>query len=208
MKIIAVSGFIGSGKDTVADYLLQCYGFQRESLAKSLKDATADIFGWDRDLLEGTTTESRIWREQVDSWWSEKLNIPNITPRYILQILGTEVFRNNFHNDIWVLSLEKRLISNNSNIVITDCRFTNEINMVKRIGGKIIWIRRGDLPEWYDLAVEVNSVSPEKLLEIKEKYKVHDSEFKWVGTDFDYVLFNDGSLTDLYKQIDKMMDEI
>lgn len=205
MKIIAISGFIGSGKDTVANYLMERYGFKRESLAKSLKDAAAAIFNWPRHLLEGDSLESREWRETPDEWWSTKLNIPNATPRLILQLVGTEVFRNNFNKDMWTLSLENRLRNNNSNIVITDCRFPNEIEMIKQLSGKLLWVRRQTLPEWYDMAYEVNTVSPQLTDVFKDKYGIHESEFKWIGTNFDYVLYNDNSLNDLYQDIDKFM---
>lgn len=211
MKIIAISGLIGSGKDTVANYLISKYNFKRESLAKSLKDATANIFGWDREMLEGSTSQSRTWRETRDEWWSDKLRdtFPEgVSPRYVLQLLGTEVFRNNFHNDIWVLSLEKRLSINTDNIVITDCRFPNEIQMIKSLGGKTIWIRRGNLPEWYDMALEVNTTSPELLPEFKRMYNIHDSEYKWIGTNFDYVLYNDTTLDELNLQIDNFMKTV
>ena len=78
--IIGVVGSIGSGKDTVADYLANFHSFRRESFAASLKDAVSVIFGWDRTLLEGRTKESREWREQQDEWWTKRLGI-NITPR-------------------------------------------------------------------------------------------------------------------------------
>ena len=77
--LIGLVGLIGSGKDTVADRLVQKHGFQRDSFAKSLKDAVASIFGWDREMLEGQTKESRQWREQPDKFWSEKFN-KEITP--------------------------------------------------------------------------------------------------------------------------------
>ena len=57
--IIGVTGFIGSGKDTIADYLCTQHGFKRISFAASLKDAVASVFGWDREMLEGTTKSSR-----------------------------------------------------------------------------------------------------------------------------------------------------
>lgn len=205
MKIIAISGFIGSGKDTVAEYLINNYGFERESLAKSLKDATASIFSWPRGMLEGNTSESRGWREETDEWWSERLNIKDFTPRLALQLLGTEVFRENFNSDIWIYSLESRLKETTSNIVITDCRFPNEISMIKRLGGYLVWVKRDNLPEWYDMALSVNTTNPELLNSFKEKYGIHDSEFKWIGSEFDYILENNFDLTHLNKSIDLMM---
>ena len=80
--IVGFVGFIGSGKDTAADYLVNFHGFRRDSFAATLKDSVACVFGWDRTLLEGRTKESREWREQPDEWWSERLGKP-ITPRYI-----------------------------------------------------------------------------------------------------------------------------
>ena len=100
--IIVIAGLIGSGKDTTADYLVNVHGFRKESFAGSLKDAVSDIFGWDRVLLEGQTQHSREWREQIDEWWSERLEQPKLTPRWVLQYVGTDVMRKWFHNDIWV----------------------------------------------------------------------------------------------------------
>ena len=103
--IIGITGLISSGKDTIANYLTTFHGFKKESFANSLKDAVASVFGWDREMLEGTTTSSREWREQVDPWWSARLDIPDLTPRWVLQNWGTEVCRKGFHDDIWIASL-------------------------------------------------------------------------------------------------------
>ena len=71
--IIGICGFIGSGKDTIADYLVNLHRYRRESFANSLKDAVAHVFAWDRTLLEGRTKHAREWREQRDEWWSKRL---------------------------------------------------------------------------------------------------------------------------------------
>jgi hypothetical protein len=198
--IIGVCGFIGSGKDTAADYLVNFHEFRRDSFAATLKDAVAAVFAWDRELLEGRTKEAREWREQVDPWWAKKLDMPNLTPRWVLQYWGTEVCRKGFHDDIWIASLEARLRNSKDNIVISDCRFPNEIRAIKEAGGKVIWVQRGELPSWHIMAGKANNgdaVAREKLKHLG----IHASETAWVGTKFDAIIDNNGSIDDLYKQL-------
>jgi hypothetical protein len=199
-KIIGLVGFIGSGKDTAADYLVNFHEFRRDSFAATLKDAIGAVFGWDRELLEGRTKQAREWREQVDPWWAERLNMPDLTPRLVLQLWGTEVCRRSFHDDIWIASLEARLRNSKDNIVISDCRFPNEIRAIKNAGGSVIWVQRGELPSWHIMAAKANdgdTFAAEKL----KALGVHASETAWVGTNFDYIVDNNGTVDDLYKRI-------
>jgi hypothetical protein len=208
--ILGVTGLIGSGKDTVADYLCTFHGFKRVSFAASLKDAVSAVFGWDRELLEGSTKSSREWREQKDTWWSERLNM-EITPRRVLQYWGTEVLRNNFHKDIWVASVENKLRQSKDNIVITDCRFINEVNAIKNVGGTTMRVVRGKQPEWYDAAVSYNkgevgnmtwSISKAKL----DKLRVHASEYSSVGLDYDHYVDNNGTIDELHTVIKSIIN--
>ena len=209
--IIGVTGFIGSGKDTVANYLTTFHGFKRISFAGTLKDACAAVFGWNRDMLEGTTKSSREWREQVDPWWSERLNIPELTPRWVLQQWGTEVCRNGFHNDIWVASVENQLRQTKDNIVITDCRFSNEVSAITNAGGITLRVERGERPEWYESAIAYNrgpngnskwSLSKSKL----DKLKIHASEYSSVGLKYDYYLDNNKTIDDLHQQVESIIN--
>lgn len=204
--IIGVCGFIGSGKDTVADYLVNFHEFRRESFADSLKDSVAAVFGWDRTMLEGRTKQSREWREQVDKWWADRLSMPTLTPRWMLQYWGTEVCRRNFHDDIWIASIENKLRQSGDNIVISDVRFPNEINAIKKMEGKIVWVTRGELPKWYDTAVQARKGSNQHINDMKEM-DIHSSEWAWVGTDFDHVIANDGSIDDLYANIRSIISD-
>ena len=210
--IIGICGFIGSGKDTIADYLVNFHGFRRESFANTLKDAVSAVFGWDRVLLEGRTKQAREWREQVDPWWSERLGMPNLTPRWVLQYWGTEVCRKGFHDDIWIASLENKLRNSRDDVVISDCRFPNEIKSIRDAGGIIVWVKRGELPEWYDWALSANrgqtgnmnwAMSKHKL----EQAKIHASETAWVGTKFDAVLENNQTLDELYAQVRDLVQD-
>ena len=211
-QIIGIVGFIGSGKNTVAELIEKEYHFVRHSFANNLKDAISIIFGWDRALLEGDTTESRIWRDKVDSWWAARLNIPHLTPRFILQNWGTDLCRLNFHNDIWIASLENKIRSTSDNIVISDCRFSNEIQSIKNQGGIIVRVSRGKLPVWYDWAVEYNNADDASKFNMRAvatsqesaiKYGIHESEYSWIGHSYNYTIQNNGSLEDLRAAIRK-----
>ena len=212
--IIGLVGFIGSGKDTVADYLVSSYGFRRESFAGVLKDIVSVVFGWDREMLEGKTSQSRSIREQVDPWWAQRLDIPHLTPRWVLQQWGTEVLRKNFHDEIWVAALENKLRHTHGDIVISDCRFPNEIKSLRANDAQLFWVERGERPVWYDWAVRYNTCQDAQfkttmriIAELEQspiKYKIHESEWAWVGQNFDRILANDGSIQDLYQQVDSI----
>ena len=197
--ILGLCGLIGSGKDTAADYLVNFHEFKRESFAASLKDAVALVFGWNREMLEGRTKASREWREQVDKWWAERLGMPDLTPRWVLQHLGTDVLREQFHDDIWIASVENKLRKSVDDVVISDCRFPNEISAIRNAGGRVIRIQRGPDPDWFDLA----RTHPQHMAE--HWPEIHASEYSWAGTDFDFVIKNEGSIADLYTQIKNLV---
>lgn len=207
--IIGFLGFIGSGKDTAADYLVNTHEFRRDSFASTLKDAVAHIFGWDRTMLEGRTKEAREWREEIDPWWAERLNMPNLTPRWILQYWGTEVCRRGFHDSIWIASLENKMRNTKDNIVISDVRFPNEIKAIQSAGGLAVRIKRGPDPDWYEDAASMNAgdrnmsyaIGSERI----RRLGIHSSETAWVGLPTDATVTNDGTTDDLFEQIEKLI---
>ena len=178
-KIIGLSGIIGSGKGTAGDILIE-HGYTKLSFADSLKDAVSVIFGWDRDLLEGDTLESREFRELKDEFWSKKLN-KDITPRIVLQEVGTNLFRNHYLDSIWIDSLERK-IQNYDKVVICDVRFSNEIEFLNKIGAKLIEISRPEIePEWVEvIKYNISSKYFDKYGYMKQ-FNVHPSEFEWIG---------------------------
>lgn len=185
--IIGICGLIGSGKGTVADILISEQGFKKVSFADSLKDAVATVFSWPRHLLEGDTKESREWREQVDKWWADRLGIPTLTPRWVLQYWGTDVCREGFHQDIWIASLERKILSESGNYVIPDTRFPNEIEMIQRLRGEVWQVQRGNNPGWFT-NYQNTKVAPTDI---------HPSEYMWILSTFDKVLVNNSTIDEL-----------
>ena len=185
--IIGMCGLIGTGKDTVADILVNNYNFIKVSFADKLKDGVATVFSWDREMLEGTTDESRTWREQKDEFWSRETN-EHITPRLVLQMFGTDCMRNGFYNGIWVSIVKQQIINNpNKNFVIPDVRFPNEAKMIKEVNGEVWRICRGPDPQWFISYVKDNIVPTD----------VHESEWQWAKLDFDCVIHNNDKIIDL-----------
>jgi hypothetical protein len=135
--------------------------------------------------------------------------MPNLTPRWVLQNWGTEVCRQGFHTDIWIASLENKLRKTNEDIVISDCRFPNEIKMIKNLGGKTVRVKRGNEPEWYNAAKTVNAgmkkigwaLGKSEL----DKLGIHPSEYAWIGTKFDVTVTNDGSIDELYASTEELI---
>ena len=190
--LIGIVGLIGSGKDTAAQRLVDKHGYRRDSFAKSLKDAVAAMFNWDREMLEGSTKESREWREKPDAFWSQKFG-KDVTPRWVLQHFGTEVMRGHMYDGIWVDSCLGRY--DGTPTVISDTRFPNEVEQIRARGGKIIRVKKGPDPEWFTSYVEGN-IQPAG---------VHSSEYVWARSEFDIVIENNGSIEDLYKKIDDLI---
>jgi len=216
MKVIGITGLIGSGKGTVSDFLIED-GFVKIAFADALKDAVAKIFGWPRELLEGDTEESRTWREQPDNWWAERLQRPYFSPRVALQLMGTEASRNVFHADIWVSVLERKISNLQADgavrgVVVPDVRFVNEIECIKRLGGTLVRVQRGPLPDHWEETSRYNKIlnlletGSEDDSEFAVRHRawlddnIHMSEWAWIGMDNpDFVIFNNFDLATLQK---------
>jgi hypothetical protein len=138
--------------------------------------------------------------------------MPDLTPRWVLQYWGTEVVRKGFHDDTWIASLENKLSKTTDDVVISDCRFPNEIVAIKQAGGMVIRVHRGADPEWYSLAEIANS-GPHNLKWTTskfalEKYDIHASEIAWIGTRFDAIIDNNGTMDHLYTQVNDLVQDL
>lgn len=171
------------GKDTVADYLVEKYDFTKDAFANPIKEACGLLFGFSHEQLYGDL------KEEIDPNWG-------ITPRTVMQFVGTEVFRHdinkiipNIGSNFWVNSFRARFnnsVKNNKNfkVVIADMRFPNEVDEIHKMGGLVIKIERSGI-----------SSSDE-----------HESETSIDKIEnYDILLENNGTLQDLYHKINVIM---
>lgn len=201
-KIIGVCGQKGSGKDTIGDIICELDPtFKKVAFADTVKDLVSILFGWDRQMVQGTTPESRKWREELDPFWTKELG-RDFSPRIAMQVMGTDLMRDHLHKDIWIICLKRKIMNQpNSNFVITDLRFPNEIMAIKEIGGKVIRVERGERPDWWDFASKANTIGLEALSnEQQEKLKqIHPSERDWIDIDKPNIIVHNDSTIDALK---------
>lgn len=124
--IIGLSAKAKSGKDTLADYLVQNYGYIKVAFADELKTMCSVDFDLSKKQLYGNLKEIKDYRY-------------NKTPREILQATGQ--FYRSIDIDFWVNKCITKL-SVNKNYVISDVRLSNEYTAIKKLNGKIIRINR------------------------------------------------------------------
>jgi len=169
-----------AGKDTVAAHLVNNYSFVQESFAYPLKEYIGrQICGFNDKQLYGA------WKETPDPEWG-------MTPRLMLQLVGTDALRKVVHDDFWVIPMKRKLkehIRNGRHVVISDVRFTNEINMIRTLGGHL---------------VKVDRENPDKISNEK-----HSSELELETYDaWDFIIENNGTLEELYSKVDDIIPGI
>lgn len=136
-NIIGLIGRRSSGKTTVAKLYNEKFGDRRMAFADALKDVVAFVYDLRRELLEGETEESRVWRKQPHPHLGGK------TPEQALQFLGTEGFRQ-FYSETWVQKLIRDIckLEAGTRVVIADVRFPNEVEAIKQLGGNLVYLKR------------------------------------------------------------------
>lgn len=209
--ILMLCGFKGAGKDTIANFLNH-YNYSKYAFATPVKDVISIMCGWDREMLEGTTEESREWRETVDEFWSERFNIPNFTPRKALTHISTEIIRKHLCDSIWIDSIINQLeVQDSDKIVITDLRFMTEYERIKEYCEE-----RG-----YRLSiVKVNRIDPEYLAErykaahgdpeaikIMNENDIHRSEYEWLAIEPDHIIDNSTTITNAYADAENKLKD-
>lgn len=160
--------------------------------ADKLKDIVCILIGCTREQLEDETFKNTELEEEWNSVFNYKKNF--YTPRKLLQIIGTDLLRNQLHPQVWVnatmAEYDKHLdylqntkdsvVSALPNWIITDCRFPNECEAIKKRDGILIRVNR-----------------PSTESDDKHPSEVALDDYK----DFDYIIQNDNSIEDLIQKV-------
>lgn len=188
--IIGLAGKKGSGKDTVADYLCEQYGFVKYGFGDPIKEIGRIMFDFNSEQLYGSE------KEIVDSNWG-------ITPREFFQKFGTEygqfilpthfpnLFQDINERQFWVKRFwvwySKELEKNpNLKVVVSDIRFMHEFNFIKEKEGYVLKIER-------DLTKKDSHISENELDEIS------------LG-EYNCILYNNGSKEELFQKVKDILN--
>lgn len=129
--VVGMTGRAGSGKDTVANYLVQHHGFTKLAYAGPLKSAVCELFA-----IEPAVLEDRIMKEKIVEDWGR-------SPRWLAQWLGTDILREKIDENIFVKNMARR-IGSHDRVVISDVRFSNEADLVHELGGEVWSLEAGE----------------------------------------------------------------
>lgn len=198
--IIGVTGKKRSGKDTVANYLVDSWGFKRYGFADPMKKMVKEAFLWDDERVDGSE------KETIDPRWG-------ISPRQALQHIGTEYaqyslpdnfpeFKKLINRKLWVKRFkfwyEKEINETNKynlkhnfnttlDVVVSDVRFLHEVQELKGMGGIILRVNRPEAN---------NAEDP------------HPSETEMDSIKPHFTLDNEGTFNVLYKKIDQVLRKL
>ncbi len=166
-QVIGITGPAGCGKDTAADYIIgQCGVYRKASFADPLKQMLHAIG------LTQAQTHGDL-KDIVDPRYG-------VTPRHMMQKLGTEWGRQCIHPNIWVRAMFVMLEDEEDAYIIPDVRFENEANFVRQHGTLIHIVGR-------DRVIDATHVSESGVVQLEQ----------------DVVIHNTGSLQDLYRKLQR-----
>lgn len=175
-RLIGLTGKAHSGKDTIADYMWEKYGFMKLAFAEPLRAAATELFGIPREAMMDP-----VVKEQIDPRWG-------YSPRRILQILGNDALKPFFGNDVWVNRwfMTYSMFRHTDDVVVPDVRFDVEADFLRSMGGTIVHLQR---PGAGLIGVTAS----------------HASEAGIWPSPTDLMLLNDGSIQDLIGKVDQLL---
>lgn len=182
-RIIGIGGRLRSGKDTVADYLVERYGFTKLGMSDPLLKAALvldPIVTSETDELNYDVYPIRLSEVVETQGYVAAKEIPEV--RRFLQVLGTDFGRYMIGENVWVNMAANAIAETEGDVVITGLRFPNETQMIGDLNGETWWIDRS--------------------LTTDEALARHASENGVNSRMFDLTIENTGTLEGLYLSVD------
>jgi hypothetical protein len=190
---IALTGKMGSGKSTIADVLMNTYGYRTLSFASPLKGLVIEADPLVMyESLHGTVTPVPIHLSDVlasgKTFEEAKRKYPEV--RRSLQRIGQGIRR--IDPDYWVRNLMERVLDvpSGTPIVVPDVRYPNELEALAKNGFKTVRVQRK---------------YPQGLTNDESRAMLHESETALDTYNVDALIKNDGEMIDL---ISKALDVI
>jgi hypothetical protein len=178
-NMLILCGRAYSGKSTAARYITENReGWKEIRLSRYIKDLCSEQYGLDRERLDGDNDSDREWRENTKVY-------QDYTPRDLLIKIGTEL-RENDHTILPKVSIEDINQYPDYNIVVSDCRFQEDIDyLVEHSGMKtfIVKLHRNDIPYRISQEDSIDMIVP------------------------DYTLVN-SSLDEMYRKLDELLEKV
>jgi dephospho-CoA kinase len=214
MKVVLISGKLQNGKNQVADFLKEFaqednYKIGNKSFANKLKNNCKQDFimlveylnEYVEDFISNfgdcLTVEAMQKLKQLkirdDNWYEDKTDVTRI----ILQIVGTEIFRQRVDNDYWIKQISDEEIKDDF-VFITDGRFLNEIELYSSLIKE-----KNKNVEVYKIRVNRKDLKTDNI------YNEHLSEKELDNyTGWDFVINNNGTLEDLKNNVKEVYNKI
>ena len=209
--IISLTGNMGVGKDTMADYMVEKYGFVKVSMADPFKRIAKEVYEFSDEQLWGPSSE-----RNKDDMRYPRADGTFLSARIVTQLLGNELSRLAYP-ETWIVYM-KRVVdkiqqgyfysekqgpyqlegkkSEYAGIIVSSCRFENEIGAIKEMGGKAVRLVRPSLStEGFLQAGVGNHLSEKEQLAIPNSF-------------FNYVIEVPEGLDNFYKKIGELMESI
>lgn len=206
------------GEEWTRYYLMNSYG---SSMSVEVPDIEGD-YGKEDFFTTDIKGSKEEWKEYLEKIKDDPIKMMGgqfirsnkLTPRKLLQLLGTEAGRQIIHPNLWCNALMKDYKPNGTpynslgdlyddlkhcpsetkfpNWIITDCRFPNEFKAIEDRGGVMIRVERTNFQDGSDYAWGNESSN-------------HESETALDSYKFHFTILNNGTLQDLYKSVDSII---
>jgi hypothetical protein len=182
-----LGGYAKAGKDALADALVEYEDFNKQFMSAALRQSLITLNPWVTQRQEFVAAQRYAEHERIAGSYEASKENPEV--RRLLQVMGTEVGRQMFGEDVWVDWLRQKVFElreAGTSVVVTGIRYKNELDWVREELGMTVWVERPGI----------------------EPVNEHSSDNTLGPEDFDITVMNDGSLSDLADAGSKLVRDV